>query len=161
RIGALAALVDGMDARSAIPQIEFAAGDGATALVFRHLEPLGERDRSALAAFAQEHDFAVYLQPGGLDTVVPLWPENPRLSFRLAPWDVELDFQPLDFVQVNAALNESMIAHALELLDVQPGERVPDRLSGRGHLRLQDTSSRRPTACSSARQARRRNSAHG
>ncbi|MEN1958149.1 23S rRNA (uracil(1939)-C(5))-methyltransferase RlmD [Luteimonas changyuni] len=136
RLGALAALVDGMDARSAIPQIEFAAGDEATALVFRHLEPLGERDRSAIAAFAQEHDFAVYLQPGGLDTVAPLWPENPRLSFRLAPWDVELDFQPLDFIQVNAALNESMIAHALELLDVQPGERVLDLFCGLGNFSL-------------------------
>lgn len=136
RIAALAALVDGMDARSAIPQIEFAAGDDAIALVFRHLEPLGDRDRAALVAFAQEHDFAVYLQPGGLDTVAPLWPEEPRLAFRLAPWDIELEFQPLDFIQVNGALNASMIAHALALLDVQPGERVLDLFCGLGNFSL-------------------------
>lgn len=136
RIAALAALVDGMDARGAIPQIEFAAGDDALALVFRHLEPLGERDRAALVAFAREHDLAVYLQPGGLDTVAPLWPEHPRLSFRLAPWDIELEFEPLDFIQVNGALNESMIAHALELLDVQPGERVLDLFCGLGNFSL-------------------------
>lgn len=136
RIGALAELVDGLEARASIPQIEFSAGDQATALVIRHLEPLGERDRAALVEFAKAHGFAVFLQPGGIDTVAPLWPEDPRLSFRLAPWDVELDFQPLDFIQVNAALNEKMIAHALGLLDVQPGERVLDLFCGLGNFSL-------------------------
>jgi len=136
RIGALAALVDGLEARAAIPQIEFSAGDGPAALVFRHLEPLGEGDRAALVAFAKEHGFAVYLQPKGIDSVAPLWPEDPRLSFRLAPWDVELGFEPLDFIQVNAALNEKMIAHALALLDVQPGERVLDLFCGLGNFTL-------------------------
>ncbi|WP_425477861.1 23S rRNA (uracil(1939)-C(5))-methyltransferase RlmD [Luteimonas arsenica] len=136
RIEALAKLVDGMDARRAIPQIEFSAGDDATALVFRHLEPLGERDRAALVDFAKEHDFAVFLQPKGIDSVAPLWPEDPQLSFRLAPWDVELGFRPLDFIQVNAALNEKMIARALELLDVQPGERVLDLFCGLGNFTL-------------------------
>ncbi len=133
---ALSALVDSLEARTTIPQIEFSAGDDATALVIRHLEPLGEGDRAALMAFAREHGFCIYLQPGGLDTVAPLWPEAPRLSFRLAPWDVELDFEPLDFIQVNADLNAKMIAHALGLLDVQPGERVLDLFCGLGNFSL-------------------------
>ncbi|MCC7097636.1 MAG: TRAM domain-containing protein, partial [Thermomonas sp.] len=37
KLDALAALVDGMDGRRDIPQIEFIAGDAATVLVFRHL----------------------------------------------------------------------------------------------------------------------------
>ncbi len=136
RIEALAALVDGLDARAAIPQIEFAAGDAGLALVFRHLEPLGAADRAKLEAFAREHRVAVYLQPGGVDSVVPLWPPAPALSFRLAPWDVELAFEPLDFIQVNAGLNERMIAHALDLLEVQPGERVLDLFCGLGNFSL-------------------------
>lgn len=136
RLEALSKLVDGLDARSAIPQIEFSAGDEVTALVVRHLEPLGEGDRAALVEFAREHGFAIYLQPGGLDTVAPLWPAEPRLSFRLAPWDVELAFEPLDFIQVNGDLNEKMIAHALALLDVQPGERVLDLFCGLGNFSL-------------------------
>ena len=136
RIGELADLVDGLEARASIPQIEFSAGDATTALVFRHLEPLSERDRAALVEFAKARGFAVFLQPGGIDSVAPLWPEDPRLSFRLAPWDVELEFQPLDFIQVNAALNEKMIAHALTLLDVQPGERVLDLFCGLGNFSL-------------------------
>jgi 23S rRNA (uracil1939-C5)-methyltransferase len=72
-----------------------------------------------LGAFGQQHGFAIYLQSGGVDTVQPLDGQGVPLSFRLAPWDVELAFRPLDFIQVNAKLNEQMIAHALDLLDGQ------------------------------------------
>src|SRR5690606_34323911 len=124
---ALAALVDSLRARHAIPQIEFIAGDGAVALVFRHLEALEEVDREALAAFGREHGFAILLQPGGLDSVHPLWPpEPPELSFRLARWDVELEFRPMDFIQVNAGLNGKMVALALELLGAGADDRVLD-----------------------------------
>src|SRR3546814_9162873 len=98
---ALSALIDGMDGRRDIPQVEFIAGDATAdhdgiALVFRHLQPLSEGDRAALLAFAQAHRFALFLQPGGVDSVHPLWPTDPQLSFRLAAWDIELKFRPLD-----------------------------------------------------------------
>jgi 23S rRNA (uracil1939-C5)-methyltransferase len=57
------------------------------------------------------------------------------LSFRLAPWDVTLAFRPLDFIQVNAKLNEKMIAHALDLLD-REDERVLDLFCGLGNFTL-------------------------
>ena len=136
RLEALGALVDGMDARRDIPQIEFIAGDAATALVFRHLQPLSEADHGRLQAFAAQHDLAIFLQPGGLDSVHPLAGEARELSFRLPQWDVELQFRPLDFIQVNASLNEAMIARALALLDVQPGERVLDLFCGLGNFTL-------------------------
>jgi len=138
---ALSALVDGMDGRRDIPQVEFIAGDAAAdhdgiALVFRHLQPLSGGDRAALLAFAQAHRFALFLQPGGVDSVHPLWPADPQLSFRLPAWDIELKFRPLDFIQVNAGLNEKMIARTLELLGVQPGERVLDLFCGLGNFTL-------------------------
>ena len=141
KVDALSALVDGMDARGDIPQIEFIAGDASAnhsgiALVFRHLQPLGDADRAKLLAFQQEHGFSILLQPGGLDSVHPLSGEAPQLSFRLPQWDVELQFRPLDFIQVNARLNEAMVARALELLDVQPGERVLDLFCGIGNFTL-------------------------
>lgn len=146
KLGAISALVDAMDARRDIPQIEFIAGDaspgfGGVALVFRHLQPLGERDRAALVAFAQAEGFAIFLQPGGIDSVHRLWPEPAAedaapLAFRLARWDVELKFRPLDFIQVNAGLNDRMIALALDLLDVQPGDRVLDLFCGLGNFTL-------------------------
>src|SRR5690606_18227007 len=138
---ALSALVDGMEARRDIPQIEFIAGDatadhGGVALVFRHLQPLSDGGRAALLAFARAHRLALFLQPGGVDSVHPLWPADPRLSFRLPAWDIELAFRPLDFIQVNAGLNQKMIARTLELLDVRPGERVLDLFCGLGNFTL-------------------------
>ncbi len=136
KLGAISALVDGMDARRDIPQIEFIAGDATVALVFRHLQPLGERDRAALVAFAQEHGFAIFLQPGGIDSVHALWPEQAPLTFALPEWNVELAFRPLDFIQVNAGLNAKMIARALALLEVQAEDRVLDLFCGLGNFTL-------------------------
>ena len=136
KVAELGALVDGLDARRDIPQIEFIAGDAHTALIFRHLQPLSDADKAKLEAFAVQTGFAIFLQPGGNDSVHPLSGEAPQLSFRLPQWDVELLFRPLDFIQVNAKLNEAMIARALELLDVQPGERVLDLFCGLGNFTL-------------------------
>jgi len=141
KVGLLADLLGGMDAANDIPQIEFAAGDDIMALVFRHMQPLSQRDLAALTAFGQQHELAIYLQPGGNSSVHPLWPEHPRLAFRIASGDVgvddvELEFQPLDFVQVNADMNQRMMARTLELLDPQPTDRVLDLFCGLGNFTL-------------------------
>ncbi|AOD16534.1 23S rRNA (uracil(1939)-C(5))-methyltransferase RlmD [Xanthomonas fragariae] len=136
KIPLLAALVEGMDGKRDIPQIEFIAGDAAVVLTVRHMQPLSERDRQALTEFAQAQGFAIFLQPGGVDSVHPLWPHDVPLSFRLPQWDVELAFRPLDFIQVNASLNQKMIAHALTLLDAKPDDRVLDLFCGLGNFTL-------------------------
>jgi 23S rRNA (uracil1939-C5)-methyltransferase len=136
KVGLLANLIDGMDAARDIPQVEFAAGDDTVALVFRHMAQLSDRDRSALVAFGQEHGFAVYLQPGNGSSVHPIWPEAPRLAFALPADDVELEFLPLDFIQVNAGMNQLMLARTMELLDLQPTDRVLDLFCGLGNFTL-------------------------
>lgn len=141
KVADLATLVESLDAREHIPQIEFIAGDESAdfsgiALVFRHLQPLSESDRAKLVAFGEASRFAVFLQPGGLESVHPLWPEAPQLAFALAPWNVSLAFRPLDFIQVNAALNEKMIAHTFGLLDLQATDRVLDLFCGLGNFTL-------------------------
>jgi 23S rRNA (uracil1939-C5)-methyltransferase len=136
RIEELAALVDSLDAKRAIAQIEFIAGDGPVALIFRHLEPLGADDGARLLAFAQATGFALFLQPGGAESVHPLWPERIELEFAIPQFDLSLAFRPLDFIQVNAGLNQKMIARAIELLDPQPGDRVLDLFCGLGNFTL-------------------------
>jgi 23S rRNA (uracil1939-C5)-methyltransferase len=136
RIEELAALVDSLDAKRAIAQIEFIAGDGPVALIFRHLEPLGADDGARLLAFAQATGFALFLQPGGAESVHPLWPERIELEFAIPQFDLALAFRPLDFIQVNAGLNQKMIARAIELLDPQPGDRVLDLFCGLGNFTL-------------------------
>jgi 23S rRNA (uracil1939-C5)-methyltransferase len=136
RIEPLARLIESMAARSEIPQVEFAVGDGQGALVFRHLVELGAEDRAKLVGFARETGLYVYLQPGGLDSVQALEPADAALSFALPAYDVSLAFRPLDFIQVNHDINARMIDHALALLDPQPGDRVLDLFCGLGNFTL-------------------------
>jgi len=136
KVTALAALVEALDGKRDIPQIEFIAGDDAIVLTVRHLQPLSEHDRQALAEFGRANGFAIFLQPGGIESVHALWPQEVPLSFRLPQWDVELAFRPLDFIQVNASLNQKMIDHALRLLDARPEDRVLDLFCGLGNFTL-------------------------
>ena len=136
RIEALAALVESLEARRTIPQIEVAAGDDLVALIFRHLQPLSDADLQALTEFGQNTGLGIYLQPGGNDSVAPLWPADARLSFRVPAYELDIEFRPLDFIQVNGGMNLRMIDHALGLLDPQPGDRVLDLFCGLGNFTL-------------------------
>jgi 23S rRNA (uracil1939-C5)-methyltransferase len=133
---ALSALLGSLQARATIPQLEAACGDESVALVVRHLQPLSADDRQALVAFEQQQALRLYLQPGGPDSVVPLSANGPQLSYALPAWGLELSFEPLDFIQVNAGLNQLMVAQALEQLDIQPGQRVLDLFCGLGNFSL-------------------------
>lgn len=136
RLAALGELVGSLEAKASIAQIEIAAGDDTVALTFRNLQPLSDGDRAALTGFGQNTGIAILLQPGGPDSVVPLWPEQVALSFRIPESDVDIAFRPLDFIQVNAGMNRRMIARALELLDPQPEDSVLDLFCGLGNFTL-------------------------
>ena len=136
RLVALGELVGSLDAKSQIAQIEIAAGDETVALTFRNLQPLSESDRTALITFGQAHNLAILLQPGGPDSVHALWPLDIALSFRITESDIDIVFRPLDFIQVNAGMNQRMLARALELLDPQPTDVVLDLFCGLGNFTL-------------------------
>jgi 23S rRNA (uracil1939-C5)-methyltransferase len=136
RIEAISILIGSLEARREIAQIEIAAGDDTVALVFRHIVPLIESDREKLVAFGREHDLAILLQPKGPDSVHALWPEQIDLVFRIDDGGIELAFKPLDFIQVNAGMNQRMIASALDLLDAQATDQVLDLFCGLGNFTL-------------------------
>jgi 23S rRNA (uracil1939-C5)-methyltransferase len=136
RLADLGALVGGLEARAEIAQIEIAAGDDTVALTFRNLRALSQADRDALIAFGQQHRIAILLQPGGPDSVTPLWPDTIALSFRIPASDIDIEFRPLDFIQVNAGMNQLMVARALDLLDLQATDHVLDLFCGLGNFTL-------------------------
>jgi len=136
RLEELAGLIAGLAAYDRIAQIEVAVDDTRTALVFRNLVELDAADRERLRRFAEESGCAVLLQPGGPDSVQPLWPEQIDLHYRLDEFDVELHFLPTDFTQVNIDINRRMVSRAVELLDLQPHERVLDLFCGLGNFTL-------------------------
>jgi 23S rRNA (uracil1939-C5)-methyltransferase len=136
RLPDLAALVGSLEGVASIPQIEITCGDDGCALVFRHLESLSATDTEKLRAFARETGLAVLLQPKGPDTVTALEPLDPELGYALPAFGLQYHFQPQDFVQVNASLNQAMITQALDLLELEQGDRVLDLFCGLGNFTL-------------------------
>ncbi len=137
-IDALSELIGGLSIRARLPQIEVAVADNAVALVFRVLDPPSDADKEALVAFGKRHDLRIYLQPGGLDSIAPLHPEviDEALAYTLPEFDIRIDFEPADFVQVNSDINERMVHFAVEQLDLGSNDRVLDLFCGVGNFSL-------------------------
>jgi 23S rRNA (uracil1939-C5)-methyltransferase len=136
RIGELCGLIASLDARARIPQIEVAVSEAVTALVFRHLVPLGDADILRLREFAKTSGMHVYLQGGGPDSVTPLEPADSVLTYHLPEQQVVLRFLPHDFTQVNSGINRQMIARVLQMLEPDEHDRVLDLFCGLGNFTL-------------------------
>jgi 23S rRNA (uracil1939-C5)-methyltransferase len=133
----LCALIDGLDAKETIPQIEVAADNDQIVLVFRHLEDLTGHDYEALTLFAKSTGFWLQLQSAGPDSVVNLYPEHQHLSFvPLKDENIKIGFSPVDFIQVNTEINQQMVSQALHHLDLKPTDRVLDLFCGLGNFTL-------------------------
>lgn len=151
----LRTLITGLQGALHIPQIEVAVGEellsrediaGSSAddlrlqvaLVFRHLQPLSESDTQSLIQFSQEHGIQLYLQPGGNDTVHKVYPADAveRLQYYLPEFDLQLNFHPMDFTQINAGINRKIIRQALSLLELSEDDTVLDLFCGLGNFTL-------------------------
>ena len=132
----LAELMTALSIRERLPQIEVAVADNAVALVLRVLDAPSAADVALLRAFEQQHAVRFLLQPRGLDSIVPLTEPMPALYYGLPAWQLQMQFLPTDFVQVNAAINQSLIARAIELLELGPESRVLDLYCGLGNFSL-------------------------
>ncbi len=129
--------ISALSCRNQVPQIEVAVADNATALVFRHLEALNEQDLLLLGSFAERRGVQVYLQPGNLDSVHPLWPDRPDpLFYRLDKFDMEMFFLPTDFIQINGPVNNMLVDQVVDVLDLSPGDEVLDLFCGLGNFSL-------------------------
>ena len=129
-------LIGSMDQRDRLPQIELAAGEGVTALVLRHLEPVSEADARRLRVFAAEHGVQWWLQPKGPETVHLLDEGGPTLAYRLPEFGITMPFKPTDFTQVNPHINRVLVERAVRLLEPAPHERVIDWFCGLGNFTL-------------------------
>jgi 23S rRNA (uracil1939-C5)-methyltransferase len=136
RLEALAGLVDRMAAKARLPQIEVAVTDTVAALVFRHLDPLAEQDRSLLQQFGAQHDLHIYLQSAGPDSLELLWPDSSCLRYELPGQDVVIEFRPTDFTQINPDINRQIVDRVVQLLEVRPEDSVLDLFCGLGNFTL-------------------------
>ena len=142
-------LVMGLSIVDRMPQIEIAVGEPedalsddpkkskpVTALVFRNLKPLTTEDEQLLRAFADQHQVWVWLQPKGIETVAPFYPETGKLCYRLPEFEIEMPFKPADFTQVNHMMNRALVSRAIRLLEVKETDRVLDLFCGIGNFTL-------------------------
>ena len=142
-------LIMGLSIVDRMPQIEIAVGEPedpssndlkknipVTALVLRNLLPLTNADEQLLRAFADQHQVWIWLQPKGIETVAPFYPETGKLCYRLPEFEIEMPFKPTDFTQVNHMMNRALVSRAIRLLEVKATDRVLDLFCGLGNFTL-------------------------
>jgi 23S rRNA (uracil1939-C5)-methyltransferase len=129
---ALPAVLRALESPQAIGHVELFHGSTSAVLV-RHTSALSEADLARLQAFCVAHDGQLWLH--GVGEPQPFEAEQ-SLGYQLQRWDLQLAYQPGDFVQVNAQVNEAMIAQALDWLAPQADERVLDLFCGLGNFAL-------------------------
>ncbi len=128
----LLAVLQALEKPAVIGHVELFSGT-AEAVLVRHTAALAPADLQRLDAFAVACQVQLWLQGEG--AAQPLDAAY-HLGYRLPAWDLELTWRPGDFVQVNAPVNEAMVAQALEWLAPQANERVLDLFCGLGNFSL-------------------------
>jgi 23S rRNA (uracil1939-C5)-methyltransferase len=132
----LSALVTQLSIREQLPQIEVAIGDDAVALVLRVLAAPSREDLAGLREFELLHAVRFYLQPGGIDSVQVLTEPAQRLCYALPEAQLQIEFLPTDFIQVNAAVNRSLVTAAAQLLELGCDSSLLDLYCGLGNFSL-------------------------
>lgn len=128
----LSALFNGFQQPQALGHVELFSGNN-NALLLRHTQVLHEADLEKLRAYCAEHQVQLWLQGIGAPQADQA---EQSLSYDLPQFGLQIAYQPGDFVQVNAQMNEAMIAQALEWLAPQTDERVLDLFCGLGNFAL-------------------------
>ena len=134
----LSELIGALSIKARLPQIEVAVAENDIALVFRVLDPPTDSDNELFRQFGETHKLRIYLQTGGLDSVALHYPDSidESLCYTLPEFDIRVDFEPIDFVQVNSDINRRMVHFATEQLDAGPDDRVLDLFCGIGNFSL-------------------------
>jgi 23S rRNA (uracil1939-C5)-methyltransferase len=134
----LSAFIGQLSISARLPQIEVAIGDNGVALVFRVLDTPSADDLEGFREFGKQQSLRIWLQPGGLDSLQLAWPDTDPgpLTYALPEFGIEIAFEPVDFVQVNADINQRMVHAAIEYLEPRADDRVLDLYCGIGNFSL-------------------------
>lgn len=116
--------------KKALGHAELIHTESGTILVLRHIHPLNDADRAQLIAFAKQYHLSLYLHGESCEHVYG----STNHYYDIEQW--QLVFSPLDFIQVNATINEKMIQQAISWLDLQPTDAVLDLFCGMGNFSL-------------------------
>ena len=133
-------LVMELSIRDRIPQIELSRGDASisrkSVMVIRHLLPFTETDEELLKKFSDQHGLWIWTQAQGVETTKPFYPIEGELFYTIPEFGLKLHYHPTDFTQVNHAMNQVMVKKAIELLVIDPKDRILDLFCGIGNFTL-------------------------
>lgn len=117
---------------SAITHAEVLDADGQAFVVIRHIKALADTDIALLKAAWPE---AWWIGEPQSDEFVAWQPDTPQPEYRLASGQ-RLQFDATDFIQVNAPVNQAMVAQAIAWLMPEKSDQVLDLYCGIGNFSL-------------------------
>ncbi|MDU6389546.1 MAG: 23S rRNA (uracil(1939)-C(5))-methyltransferase RlmD [Pantoea sp.] len=119
-----------LKAASRLGHLELVLADNGPLMVLRHLDALHADDREKLERFSHEQRLMLFLDNG--ERLEQVRGEEPFYH----SGEVRLTFSPQDFIQVNDAVNQQMVAQAIAWLDLRPEDRVLDLFCGMGNFTI-------------------------
>lgn len=111
--------------------IELVAADNGVAMLLRHSGSLTEEDNQRLTQFAIYHHVMLFISEQE-NQVIAKTEEYPYYQIG----NLKLQFDIRDFIQINAAINQQMVATALSWLELSANDRVLDLFCGMGNFSL-------------------------
>lgn len=113
--------------------VELIRADNCNIVMIRHLAAFSQSDKQKLTDFENQHSVSIWLA-GNDECIQPLISSAPMPEYQVA--GEVLNFNPLNFIQVNAQINQKMVIQALEWLDINSEDRVLDLFCGMGNFTL-------------------------
>lgn len=133
---AFAAVLPQLGAGRAVTHLEVVQADNANVVVIRHTRPFNQADKGKLAQLATDYGYLLLSEydKGRFECLSTR--SLPSLYYQLPQWDIRLEFAVGDFIQVNSAVNQQMIAQAIDWLDIKKTDVVLDLFCGIGNFSL-------------------------
>ena len=130
-------LITKFSIKDKIPQIEFAADQNHLVLVLRILDALNDNDEFLLNTFSSQYPVQFWTQSKGPETIKPLSKKDDvKLSYALKEFDLQFNFMPYDFTQINPFINQVLVRRAMSLLKPSHDDRILDFFCGLGNFTL-------------------------
>ena len=129
---ALPQMLRGLQHPQRVGHVELFSGS-AVVVLLRHTAVLSAEDVERLRSFCADQQAQLWWQGEGEPQ-----PDDPALtaSFALEGFNLQLEWRPGDFVQVNEAVNRAMLKQALDWLQPQAEQRLLDLFCGLGNFAL-------------------------
>jgi 23S rRNA (uracil1939-C5)-methyltransferase len=129
----LKSVLDQLSNSKSYTHAELLFGDESQSLLLRCKGNPKPDDKEKLTEFARSKQFNLYIKTDSEQlTLLELMPN----SYTLPDENITLNFQPGDFLQVNADVNKQMIRQAVEWLELSKNDAVLDLFCGLGNFTL-------------------------